>query len=104
METFLVGLGILIAATLVAFDEASTLKKVINCVIGGIILGVIIMTPLGGMAGIIAPGTVNPLWKDMLLAGIFGGILGIILGGSGGLIVFVLSVLIRLVKALHHWL
>jgi hypothetical protein len=104
METFLVVLGILITAIFVAFDEASMLKKVINCIIGGIILGVIIMTPIGVMAGIIAPGTVNPLWKDMLFAGIFGGILGVILGVSGGLIVFVLSMLIILVKALYYWL
>ncbi|MCL4297199.1 MAG: hypothetical protein KJ077_15790 [Anaerolineae bacterium] len=104
METFLVVLvGILITATLVAFDEASALKKVINCVIGGIILGVIIMTPVGVIIGIIAPGTVSSIWKDILFAGIFGGILGVILGAGSGLIVFVLSVLIRLVKALYYW-
>jgi hypothetical protein len=97
MELFLIGLGMLIVAFLVAFDEASALRKVVFCVIGGLTLGVIVITPIGVMAGIIAPGTANPLWKDMIFGGIFGGIIGATFGTIGGLVVFALSVLVRYV-------
>jgi hypothetical protein len=94
MVNFLVGLGILIIAALLAFDESSTFKKVINCVIGGIILGVIVMMPLGVIVGIIAPGAVNPLGEDMLFGGFLGGIIGAVFGLMGGVIVFALSMFI----------
>lgn len=86
---------ILITAVLIAFASISTGQKALICIVGCSLLGIVLLTPVGVLAGIIAPGTANPAWKDMLLGGFFCGSIGLIVGMLSGLIAFGLSILIK---------
>ncbi len=97
MTSPLIILGIIIvtAAIFVAFDEATLRRKAIGCIIGGAVLGTFFLTPIGVLAGIIAPGSSNPVWKDMLFAGLLCGVAGLVIGMLSGTMTLGLSVLIR---------
>jgi hypothetical protein len=95
MTTIFVILGIVIvmAAIAVAFDEASLRKKAIGSIVGGLVLGTFFLTPVGMLAGLIAPGSSNPIWKDILLAGFLCGVAGGVIGILGGAMTLALSLL-----------
>jgi hypothetical protein len=97
MTIFWVILGIIIvaAAIAVAFDEATFRRKAISSIIGGLGLGVFFSVPAGLLTGIIAPGSANPIWQDMLFAGFLCGIAGGGIGLVSGLMTLGLSLLIR---------
>ena len=92
-----VGIIIMTAAIFMAFDEASLRRKAIGSIIGEAVLGTFLLTPIGVFARIIAPGSSNPLWKDMLFAGLLCGVAGLVIGTLSGTMAFGLSVLIRYV-------
>ena len=91
----ILGIIIIIAAFAVAFDDAPLRRKAIGCILGGAVLGTFFLTPIGALGGLIAPGTSNPAWKDMLFAGLLCGVAGGGMGMFSGTMTLGLSVLIR---------
>ena len=93
----IVGIIIVAAIIFMAFDGASLQRKAIRYIVGGAVFGTFLLTPIGVFAGVIAPSS-NPVWKDMLFAGLLYGGAGLLIGTFSGAMALGLSILIRYIS------
>jgi hypothetical protein len=84
-------------AIFMALDEAPWSRKLIPCLIGGMIFGSVPIVLFAIAGAMVSPAPINSTWELVLFVSLLGGIAGGIAGAVGGGIVFALSMLIRFV-------